>query len=256
MLEECTRYNIINDVLEDWEGCNNTLLGVSVLEKSKQAMLGIDLDRVYADTNCKAYAVYKMAFENEILPKYKLGVEPEDSVKCFMQNTNKIIDELSEYRWEPLELKKARKKREEMLELALQASNIENPVSPKLVSFRAKASELMYELREVEVQLVNSKNIIYFYRSHDEILKDFYEVMEKAIEDYDFIWCINNSLVSIEMLHNIGSARKPSTLTERDKAYIRMLGIRLADIAENKGIGIEFTENFSEFEQFICENLD
>lgn len=256
MLEEYTRYNIINDVLEDWEGCNNTLLGVSVLEKLKQAMMEIDLDRVYADTHGKAYAVYKMAFETEILPKYKLGVEPEDSVKCFMQNTNKIIDELSDYRWEPLELKKARKKREEMLELALQASNIENPVSPKLVSFRAKASELMYELKELEVQIVNSKNIVYYYRSHDEILKDFYEVMEKAIEDYDFIWCINNSLISTEMLHNMGSARKHSTLTERDKAYIRMLGIRLADIAENKGIGTEFTEHFSEFEQFICENLD
>lgn len=255
MLEECTRYNIINDVLEDWEGCNNTLLGVSVLEKSKQAMLGIDLDRVHADTHGKAYAVYKMAFEIEILPKYKIGVEPEDSVKCFMQNTDKIMDKLSEYMWEPLALKKASKKREEMLELALQASNIENPVSPKLVSFRAKASELMYELKELEVQIVNSKNIVYYYRSHDEILKDFYEVMEKSIEDYDFIWCINNSLVSIEMLHSMGSARKPSTLTERDKAYIRMLGTRLADIAENKGIGTEFTEHFSEFEQFICENL-
>lgn len=256
MLEEYTRYNIINDVLEDWEGCNKTLLGVSVLEKSKQAMLGIDLDRVYADTNGKAYAVYKMAFETEILPKYKIGVEPEDSVKCFMQNTNKIIAELSEYRWEPLELKKARKKREEMLELALQASNIENPISPKLVSFRAKASELMHELKELEVQIVNSKNIVYYYRSHNEILKNFYELMEKVIEDYDFIWCINNSLVSIEMLRNMGSARKPSTLTERDKAYIRMLGTRLADIAENKGIGTEFIEHFSEFEQFICENLD
>ena len=197
-----------------------------------------------------------MAFETEILPKYKLGVEPDDSVKCFMQNTNKIIDELSDYRWEPLELKKARKKREEMLGLALQASNIENPISPKLVSFRAKASELMHELKELEVQIVNSKNIVYYYRSHDEILKDFYEVMEKAIEDYDFIWCINNSLISTEMLHNIKHARKPSTLTERDKAYIRMLGIRLADIAENKGIGTEFTEHFSEFEQFIFENLD
>ena len=54
----------------------------------------------------------------------------------------------------------------------------------------------------------------------------------------------------------MGSARKPSTLTERDKAYIRMLGTRLADIAENKGIGTEFIEHFSEFEQFICENLD
>lgn len=107
MLEECTRYNIINDVLEDWEGCNNTLLGVSVLEKSKQAMLGIDLDRVHADTNGKAYAVYKMAFETEILPKYKIGVEPEDSVKCFMQNTNKILDELSDYRWEPLRIKES-----------------------------------------------------------------------------------------------------------------------------------------------------
>ena len=256
MLEEYTRYNIINDVLEDWEGCNNTLLGVSVLEKSKQALMEIDLDRVYADTHGKAYAVYKMAFETEILPKYKLSVEPDDSVKCFMQNTNKIIYKLSEYMWEPLELKKARRKREEMLELALQASNIENPVSPKLVSFRAKASEIMHELKELGVQIVNSKNIVYYYRSHDEILKDFYEVMEKSIEDYDFIWCINNSLLSIEMLHNIGSARKPSTLTERDKAYIRMLGIRLADIAENKGIGTEFTEHFSEFEQFICENLD
>lgn len=133
MLEEYMRYNIINDVLEDWEGCNNTLLGVSVLEKSKQAMLEIDLDRVNADTHGKAYAVYKMAFETEILPKYKIGVEPEDSVKCFMQNTNKILDELSNYRWEPLELKKAHKKMEEMLELALQASNIENPISPKLV---------------------------------------------------------------------------------------------------------------------------
>lgn len=256
MLEEYTRYNIINDVLEDWEGCNKTLLGVSVLEKSKQAMLEIDLDRVYADTHGKAYAVYKMAFETEILPKYKLGVEPEDSVKCFMQNTNKILDELSDYMWEPLELKKARKKREEMLELALQASNIENPISPKLVSFRAKASELMHELKEIEVQIVNSKSIIYFYRSHDEILKDFYEIMEKAIEEYDFIWCINNSLISTEMLHSLKHARKPSTLTERDKAFIRMLGIRLADVAENKGIGTEFTEHFSEFEQFICENLD
>lgn len=113
----------------------------------------------------------------------------------------------------------------------------------------------MHELKELEVQIVNSKNIVYYYRSHDEILKDFYEVMEKAIEDYDFIWFINNSLVSIEMLHNMGSARKPSTLTERDKAYIRMLGTRLADIAENRGIGTEFTEHFSEFEQFICENL-
>lgn len=256
MLEECTRYNIINDVLEDWEGCNKTLLGVSVLEKSKQAMLEIDLDRVYADTHGKAYAVYRMAFETEILPKYKIGVEPEDSVKCFMQNTNKILDELSEYRWEPLELKKARKKREEMLELALQASNIENPVSPKLVLFRAKASELMHELKEVEVQLVNSKNIVYYYRSHDEILKDFYEVMEKAIEDYDFIWCINNSLISTEMLHNLKHARKHSTLTERDKTYIKMLGIRLADIADDKGIGTEFAVQFSEFVQFIRENLE
>lgn len=255
MLEEYIRYNIIDDVLEDWEGNNQTLLGVSILEKAKQAMLEIDLDRVYVDTPDKAYAVYRMAFETEILPKYKIGVEPEDSVKCFMQNTNKIIDELSKYRWEPLELKKARRKREEMLELALQASNIENPISPKLVSFRTKASELMHELKEVEVQLVNSKSIVYFYRSQNEVLRDFYEIMEKAIEDYDFIWCINNSLVSIEMLNNMGSARKPSTLTERDKAYIRMLGTRLADIAENKGIGTEFTEHFSEFEQFICENL-
>ena len=173
-----------------------------------------------------------------------------------MQNTNKIIAELSEYRWEPLELKKARKKREEMLELALQARNIENPISPKLVSFRAKASELMHELKELEVQIVNSKNIVYLYRSHDEILKDFYEVMEKAIEDYDFIWCMNNSLVSIEILHTMRSARKPSTLTERDKAYIRMLGIRLVDIADDKGIGTEFAVQFSEFVQFIRENLE
>lgn len=256
MLEEYMRYNIINDVLEDWEGCNNTLLGVSVLEKAKQAMFEIDLDRVYADTPDKAYAVYRMAFETEILPKYKLGVEPEDSVKCFMQNTNKILDELSDYRWEPLELKKARKKRDEMFSLALQASNIENPISPKLVSFRAKASELMHELKEIEVQIVNSKSIVYFYRSHNEILKDFYEIMEKAIEEYDFIWCINNSLISTEMLHSLKHTRKPSTLTERDKTYIKMLGIRLADIADDKGIGTEFAEQFSKFVQFIRENLE